>query len=195
MAPHGTVIVLNGAPRSGKSSIAAALLARRTDWVADGVDADMALTPDGHLPGIGLRPGGERPDLEPIVEARFHALYDRVAATSRSGIGVVVDVGHHDDYSSSLETLTIAAAALIGLPAWLIGVRCPLATILERRASDGYPTDGPAIERWQSAVHDPGIYDLEVDTSVAIPADSAARILDHIDRNLPSAWARLRPEA
>ena len=49
-------------------------------------------------PGIGLRPGGERPDLEDAVVALFGALYAAVVAWSRSGLDVVVDVGHHDDY-------------------------------------------------------------------------------------------------
>ncbi len=63
----GTVVVLNGTPRSGKSSIAAALQeSSGADalWLNLGVDAFAGVTPRQLRPGIGLRPGGERPDLE-----------------------------------------------------------------------------------------------------------------------------------
>ena len=32
------------------------------------------------------------------------------------------------------------------------------------------------VQRWQDAVHDPGIYDLEVDTSVMTPQQCASAI-------------------
>ncbi len=53
--------------------------------------------------------------------------------------------------------------------------------ILQRRRATGWdagraPTDPvpPPILRWQTEVHIPGIYDLEVDTSVLTPAECAA---------------------
>ena len=118
-----------------------------------------------------------------------------VAAASRRGESTIVDVGHHDSYSQPLGTLQLAADRLDGLPAWLSGVRCPLETILERRAASGYPTEDPAIGRWQSAVHDPGIYDLDVDTSRSTAVACAAAILDHVGRGQPTAWRQLRSEA
>ena len=69
------MVILNGVPRSGKSSIALALVeAQPGVWINHGVDASMAATPDGLLPGIGLRPGGERPDLEPDVERLYREI-------------------------------------------------------------------------------------------------------------------------
>jgi len=53
------------------------------------------MTPEKYLPGIGLRPGGERPDLEPLIMTLYHAMYETIAAHSRLGLNVVVDVGHH----------------------------------------------------------------------------------------------------
>lgn len=57
----GQIVILNGPPRAGKSSIAAALqdTPDRT-WMTLGVDAAMRVTPAHLLPGVGLRPGGER---------------------------------------------------------------------------------------------------------------------------------------
>ncbi|TVR61313.1 MAG: hypothetical protein EA426_03615 [Spirochaetaceae bacterium] len=92
----GQVIILNGTPRSGKSSIAGAI--QRTFegvWMNLGVDGFMRMTPERYRPGIGVRPGGERPDLEPVVEKMYRALYESIAAHSRQGLNVVVDVGHH----------------------------------------------------------------------------------------------------
>jgi hypothetical protein len=36
----------------------------------------MAMTPARYLPGIGLRPGGECPDLEPLVALLYRAVYE-----------------------------------------------------------------------------------------------------------------------
>ena len=41
------------------------------------------MTPERFQPGIGLRPGAERPDLEPLVLTFYRAMYDAIAAHSR----------------------------------------------------------------------------------------------------------------
>lgn len=184
-------MILNGAPRSGKSSIAAAIQETLDGvWVNLGVDAVIAMTPERLRPGIGLRPGGERPDLEPLIPVMFAALYDSMAAHARHGLGVVVDVGHHDRYTRPLGTLAIAAERLAGLPSLLVGVRCPLDEIMRRRGRAGEPPPAP-VRRWQEAVHDPGVYDLEVDTSAASPEECAAAIHRRIHAGpAPTALAR-----
>lgn len=64
--PMGKIILLNGAPRSGKSSIAAVIQNTFPGiWINLGVDNYMKTIPQSLQPGIGLRPGGERPDMEP----------------------------------------------------------------------------------------------------------------------------------
>lgn len=79
----GQIVILNGAPRAGKSSIAAALQENFAgQWMNLGVDTHAAATPARYLPGIGLRPGGERPDLEPMVGVLYAALYESIAAHS-----------------------------------------------------------------------------------------------------------------
>ena len=58
----GKIIILNGTPRSGKSSIATVIQETFEGlWMNIGVDQFMQMTPQKYLPGIGLRPGGERP--------------------------------------------------------------------------------------------------------------------------------------
>jgi chloramphenicol 3-O phosphotransferase len=201
------IVLLNGAPRSGKSSIADCLIDSHVGWVRDGVDADMAATPASLRPGIGLRPGGERPDLEETVHNRYRALFERLVQQLKSGNSVVVDVGLHHHYASALHPLWDAAEQLPLDATWLVGVHCDLEAILERRRrspSELYESGEvglvPApIVRWQAAVHDPGIYDLRVDTSTESATACAATILTHINRAEPLAMRTIssqpRPES
>ena len=60
----GRIVILNGTPRSGKSSIAKVMQQSLPGpWINLGVDAQNASLPQALLPGIGLRPGGEMPEL------------------------------------------------------------------------------------------------------------------------------------
>lgn len=196
----GQIIILNGTPRSGKSSIAAAIQTSFDGiWMNMGVDRFMSMTPAQYQPGIGLRPGGERPDLEAIIPQLYQAMYEAIAAHSRLGMNVVVDVGHHDSYSQPLAILPRCARILVGLPALFIGVRCPIEVIMQRRHDTGWETpalDGPIpapVLRWQEEVHKPGIYDLEVDTSLHSPVECAELIRQHLTHGPPAtALARLK---
>jgi chloramphenicol 3-O phosphotransferase len=197
----GHIVILNGAPRSGKSSIVK-VIQKSFDgvWINLGVDASGTSTPEHYRPGIGLRPGGEGPALEPVIVQLYAALYDSIAAHARAGLNVVVDVGHHDSYSRPLGILPDCARRLAGLHVLFVGVRCPIETIMQRRNAGtgsylkGSPDDPipEPVRRWQTAVHEPGIYDLEVDTSVLTARECAAEIQQRLDRTQPlTAFARL----
>jgi len=159
----------------------------------------MRMTPDRYMPGMGLRPGGERQELEPLVQTLYRALYESIAAHSRLGLNVVVDVGHHDAYAVPQGILPDCARRLSGLPVLFVGVRCPLETIMERRRNTGWATGSPPeapvpkpVRLWQREVHIPGNYDLEVDTSVLSPEACAAAIRQHLDHGPPpSAFQRI----
>ncbi|HET7038012.1 MAG TPA: hypothetical protein VFI42_20230 [Thermomicrobiaceae bacterium] len=212
VARHGQIVILNGAPRSGKSSIVAAIQATFEGvWMNLGVDVfNQDVTPPRYRPGIGLRPGGERPDLEPLVPVFYAALYDSIAAHSRLGLNVVADVGHHDSYSRPRHILADCARRLAGLPVLFVGVTCPIDVIMQRRNAGqagregayltGTTTDPipPPVRRWQREVHRPGIYDLTVDTSITTPAECAAAIWERLqDGRATIACATLahEPEA
>ncbi|MEH2387685.1 MAG: hypothetical protein V7K14_18285 [Nostoc sp.] len=196
----GQIIILNGTPRSGKSSIVA-LIQETFDgvWMNLGVDRFMQMTPARYLPGIGLRPGGERQDLEPLVPILYSAMYESIAAHSRLGLNVVVDVGHHDAYAMERGILTDSARRLNGLPVLFVGVRCPMEIIMKRRQNTEWnvvsAADSPVpppVELWQREVHIPGIYDLEVDTSLLSPGVCAEVIRQHLANSpVPSAFQRL----
>lgn len=172
-------------------------------WMNIGVDLHSGyVIPPRLRPGIGLRPGGARPELEELLPRLYAALYDSVAAHCRLGFDVVVDVGHHDAHSTPMGILQACARRLAGLPVLFVGVRCPLDVILQRRRDDssglyaasaaGAPAPAPVL-LWQQAVHEPGLYDLEVDGAGASPMEAAARIAARLTEppSHPTAFERL----
>src|SRR6266536_2828547 len=107
----GQIVILNGAPRAGKSSIVAVIQETFDgQWMNLGVDQARQTTPAQYQPGIGLRPGEPNHAAAPFVGAFFAAWYESIAAHSRAGLNVVVDVGHHDG-----EILADCARRLEGL--------------------------------------------------------------------------------
>jgi chloramphenicol 3-O phosphotransferase len=190
----GRIVILNGAPRSGKTTIARAMQATEPGWLNLGVDAVMTTTPEHWQPGIGLRPGGERPDLEPIVLDLYRGLFASIAALARSDIDVVSDLGIHESYSQPLGILGEMIGKLADLPVLFVGVRCDRDEIMRRRREEqGYSADPAMADRWDAAVHDPGVYDLTLDTSIVTPetcVEAIRGVLD--DPRVPRAVRRLR---
>ncbi|PAV27944.1 chloramphenicol phosphotransferase [Virgibacillus profundi] len=198
----GKIVILNGTPRSGKSSIAAVIQnSFKGVWMNLGVDQFMKMTPKSYQPGIGLRPGAEHPDLEPLIVTMYHALYESIAIYSHLGLNVVVDVGHHDGYSVPRDILKECSKILNGPEVLFVGIRCPIDIIMERRKDTwnrGYNPDGTVprpVRLWQELVHVPGIYDLEVDTSILPPEECARIIYKRLnDGPPPSAFRRISEE-
>ena len=191
----GQIVILNGEPRCGKTSIARALQEDASQpWLNLGVDAAMRWLPERLHPGIGLRPGGERPDLVETVVSLYGALYDAIAAHARRGLNVVVDAGLHESYARPLTIVGDCARQLRGLPVLFVGVRCAPDVIWQRRArtwgqhrESADPSLLDTVARWPEAVH-AFAYDLEVDTSGSTPADCAARVLSRLADG-PPGWA------
>ena len=200
MQQPGRIVILNGPPRAGKSSIAAAVQ-NRFDGVRMnlGVDHFKAMTPDHLQPGIGLRPGGERPDLEPLIVLLYQAMYEAIATHSRLGINVVADTVHHDSYSVPRHILRNCARQLHDLEVLFVGVHCPVEVALERRRATwggaGYHQGGTVqdpVRHWHEAVHRPGIYDLDVDTAALTPEQCADLIATRLaDGPPPLAFHRI----
>ena len=77
-----------------------------------------------------------------------------------------------------------------------VGVRCPIGVIMERRRATwgaGMADDGSVPEPvllWQRAVHVPGIYDLEVDSSLLSPEACAGAIRQRLDDGRPPSAIR-----
>ncbi len=207
----GQIIILNGAPRSGKSSIVKVIQETFEGvWMNLGVDVfARGVTPKRFQPGVGLRPGpgpergGDSPELEPLVPVLYAAMYESIAAHSRLGLNVITDGGLHGAIHP--ENLPNRARQLAGLPVLFVGVRCPIEVIMERRneagpgryvvGTDDEPVPPPVV-LWQEEVHKPGIYDMEVDTSVLSPEECAEAIRRRLeDGPPPSAFEELAGRA
>lgn len=178
---QGQIVILNGAPRSGKSSIAAVIQETFAGtWINLGVDVARAITPPGAQPGIGLRPGEPNHPAAAVVPVLYAALWDSVAAHARLGLNVVVDVGLYD-----VAIAADAARRLGRAPVLFVGVLCDVEVIMERRrragaasyvvGSESEPVPEPVL-RWQREVHSQWTYDLEVDASACSPQECASAI-------------------
>ena len=196
----GQIVILNGAPQAGKSSIVQVIQSMFEGvWMNLGVDVFASnVTPERYQPGIGLRPGpgpgfgGDNPELERLVPGFYAAMYESIAAHSRLGLNVVTDVGHHGAIHTGL--LGDCARRLTGLPVLFVGVRCPIEVIMKRRNESapgkyvvGSPDEPfpPPVLLWQEEVHKPGIYDLEVDTSLRSPEGCAGEIRQRLAEGPP----------
>lgn len=195
----GRVVILNGTPRSGKSSLARAIqTAIPGIWLNTGVDNLMSTLPPALMPGIGLRPGGERPDLEPAVERLYDLLFTTIRLQAQAGFDVVADLGMHEDYSTPLDILDRAATTLGPLNALLIGVNCDIDEIMRRRNADpqgGFYAAGdtppPPVLRWQRGVHRDKDYDLQLDMGRLTPEEGTTKIAALLS-NPPTAPALAR---
>jgi chloramphenicol 3-O phosphotransferase len=175
------IVVLNGVPRAGKSSIAAVIQETFDGlWLNLGVDVARQATPPRYQPGIGLRPGEPDHAATSVVPSLYAGWYESIAAHSRLGLSVVAEFGHYDQ-----TILGDCARRLDGLPALFVGVRCPIDVIIERRVETGMSAPLAPVELWQERVHLPGIYDLEVDTSLLDPGECAAAIRRRLDEPAP----------
>lgn len=180
----GRIVILNGAPRSGKSSLARAIQSTIPGtWLNTGVDSFMATLPPALMPGIGLRPGGERPDLEPDVARLYDLLFATTRLQAEAGFDVVADLGMHEDYSTPLGILDRAATTLGPMGALLIGIDCDIDEIMRRRNGDpqgGFYATGdtppPPVLRWQEGVHRDKTYDLRLDMGRLAPEAGVAQI-------------------
>lgn len=180
----GRILILNGAPRSGKSTLARAVQTHIPgNWINWGVDAFNATLSPALLPGIGLRPGGERPDLEPAVRRLYAAFFAAMAGFARSNFDVVADLGMHKAYAAPFDPMDLLVRELEGLKPVLVGIDCDLETIMARRNADpqGLYVAGSGIPapvaRWQEAVHRDKDYALRLDMGILAPEAGIARLV------------------
>ena len=187
--PNGTILILNGASSSGKTSIIKALQTTLdAPYLNAGLDKFLFMLPSRYL----NRPlwddvMGHADSAGELGHTLVSGMHHAIAALSRRGNNVLAD-------HVLVEPRWIAecAALFADLPAHLIGVRCPL-DVLERREHDRKDrTLGQARAQFD-LVHAHGIYDVEVDTSLNTPDECAEQIAEYLATSKkPSAFRTLR---
>jgi chloramphenicol 3-O phosphotransferase len=177
-----SLIVLNGTSSSGKTTLARALLERLDGpWLSIQGDQFLAMTPSR-----------EKFTLDEWASF-WRGAYGAIAAFARAGNSAVVDI-----IAMKAFWLSDLAEAFDGVDALFVGVRCPL-DIAEARehirvdAKDPIERRAIGIARRQfEIVHEHGIYDVEVDTSLLSPDQCAAMVIDRLNSGPREAFANLR---
>lgn len=183
---EGRIIVLNGTSSSGKSSLLKALQELLDEPYLDaGIDRFIWMLPRRYL---------QQPLWDDVLGSADHAgetgrrlvsgMHHAAVALARTGNNVLID-------HVLVEPAWVREAAVLfaPLPAYLIGVRCPLAVLEQREQARADRTLGQA--RKQAAlVHAYEVYDLEVDTSRLRPEEGARLIRQRLE-TAPFAFRQL----
>ena len=185
----GTILLINGASSSGKTSLLRALQdALEEPFLEAGLDKIIWMMPERYL---------ERPLWDDILgkfdhsgqtgHKMAHALHRMILSLSTNGFSVVAD--HVLVEPAWVED---CACLFAGLPAYFIGIQCPLEVLEEREKSRRNRTLGQARAQAE-LVHAHGLYDLEVDTARHSPQECAAQIIAHLrSGKKPQAFRKLK---
>jgi chloramphenicol 3-O phosphotransferase len=208
------IILLNGTGSAGKTSIARALQALFEEpYLHLGMDCFYVevcppkylfrlVEPGAYVEGEEARAresvlflpscegeaGGTAIRLPPFGHRLISSMHHAVAAVAGLGNQVIVD---HVLWEP--RWLRECLELWHGFSVLFAGVRCPLA-VVEARELARADRSAKGVVRWQfERVHAHGLYDLEVDTSLASPLECAERIKRRaLEGPAPEAFARLR---
>ncbi|MFC4533050.1 phosphotransferase-like protein [Sphaerisporangium dianthi] len=172
----GRLVLLNGTPSSGKTTVAKALQEELTE-------------PFFHLSLDELRGGYPRRYwrqdhggvlFRRVLDGYLHMLRDLTVLGHDVISEAVITPPMLDHYLTLYE----------GIPVLFVGIRCPLEEVERRERAR---TDRTSVPPLDEPVHAHGCYDLEVDTSVHGPAEVAELIAAALaGPPAPSAFDRLR---
>lgn len=185
---NGTIILINGTSSSGKTSIFKALQEILAEPFLDaGIDKFIWMLPKRYL---------ERPWWDDVLGLATEAgqVGHRLIAGMHQSIAALSKAGNHvvaDHVLVEPEWLRECGELFSELPAYFIGVYCPLEVLEQRERARKDRTWGQARAQFD-LVHAHGLYDLEVDTSVYSALDCAWQIKERLeDRYPPEAFKRL----
>jgi len=183
----GKIILINGTSSSGKTRIVHALQARLEEpYLEAGMDKFIWMLPERYL---------ERPLWDDVLgladkagetgHALAHGMHHAIAALSRQGINVLADhVLVEPAWAKECAEL------FADLPAYLIGIQCPLEVLEGRERERKNRTLGQAKLQYP-LIHKYVTYDLADDTSTSTPEECAQAIIQRI-KNPPDAFKRLK---
>lgn len=186
--PYGKVIVLNGASSSGKTSILNQLQGLLVEpYLNVGIDKFIWMLPKRYLDrplwdnvlGLATESGAMGSRL-------FSSMHKVIQLLSLEGMNVVAD-----HVMVEPEWVGECARLFSPLPAYFVGVQCPLEVLIQREFARKDRTLGQAEAQFP-LVHKDIIYDLVVDTSLLSIEECALKIKEYIDlREPPNAFRQL----
>jgi chloramphenicol 3-O-phosphotransferase len=172
----GKIIIINGTSSSGKTSIVRALQdILEEPYVEAGIDKFIWMLPHRYL---------DRPLWDDVLGLANQAgelghqlvlgMHRTAEVLSHNGMNVIVDHVLVEDiwWQDCVDCFS-------ELPAYLIGVHCPLEILEEREKARKNRTLGQARLQFD-IVHGKGIYDLQVDTSILSVKECALLIKKRI---------------
>lgn len=177
------IIFLNGTSSSGKSSIAQELLP-----ILD--ETYFHLPVDRFHAMRAKREYADEAELRADLLRTWSGFHRAVAGMAAGGNNVVVD-----HLFSERWRLDDCLALFPPKDVVLVGVHCPLPELERRELARGDRRPGMAARQF-AQVHAHGVYDIEVDTSLASPLECAEQIKKFLPaRPTPTAFEQLRAAA
>ena len=177
----GKIIILNGTSSSGKTTILQALQNELCQpYLNVGIDKFIWMLPKRYLDrplwddvlGLATQAGT-------LGHQLFSSMHKTIALLSRQGMNVVAD-----HVLVEPEWLRECAELFAPLPAYFIGIKCPLPILLERERLRKDRTLGQAEAQF-SLMHIHSVYDLEVDTSILSVSQCVQAIKDRLESQAP----------
>ncbi len=185
---HGKIVILNGASSSGKTSILNKLQDLFDEpYINAGIDKFIWMLPGSYLNrplwddvlGLATEAGGMGNKL-------FSCMHKVIQLLSLEGMNVIAD---HVMVES--QWVRECARLFAPLPAYFIGIMCPLEVLIQRELDRKDRTLGQAAAQYP-LVHKNTVYDFKVDTSLLSVEESALQIKEYIDRaEQPHAFKQL----
>lgn len=177
MSEETSIIILNGASSSGKTTLCRAL----QDVLPEPY---ILLEEDRFVYGTYhpkyLQPGS----VEAIFRKTMLGYYRSLRAFALSGHQVLADTGFY-----SLDLVKMCILELSDMPVWLIGVHCSLDELERREALRADREPGTAREQYET-IHAHMLYDMTVDTSKGDATQCANEIAEAIRNGLPQTAMR-----
>lgn len=168
----GKIIFINGTSSSGKTTILRALQNLMDEpYLEAGIDKFIWMLPERYLNRplwdnvLGLADNAGE-----MGHCLVHGMHQAIAALSLAGSNVLAD-----HVLIEQNWVDECAELFAELPAYLIGVQCPLDVLEERERSRKNRTLGQAKLQFP-VIHKYSIYDLEVDSSLLTPEECARAI-------------------
>jgi chloramphenicol 3-O phosphotransferase len=186
---YGKVILINGASSSGKTSILHSLQDLLDEpFLEVGIDKFIWMMPGRYLDrplwddvlGLADKPGktGEHLVL---------GMHRAIRSLSLSGWNVLAD-----HVLVQMEWVWDCVELFSDLPAWLVGINCPLSVLEQRERARKNRTLGQA-KLQVPVVHKNLVYDMELDTSINSTEECARKVIARLNEP-PVALQKMRKD-